>query len=357
MIDPVRIAVVGSGYVGLVAAVGFAEMGHAAVCVDNNERKVEALRAGNVPIHEEYLPELLRRHANRNVHFTSNLADAMRTCEALFIAVGTPQSDTGDADLSSMEAVAAEIARSIDHYTVLVEKSTVPVCTHEWIGKTIERHGVPRAMFDVVSNPEFLREGTAVTDFLHPSRIVIGANSRRAAALLKRIYDPVTQGTYYAQPGAIPGTCSPASPAPLLMTSPRSAEIIKHASNAFLAMKFPSSIRLRTCARRQKPMWRKWRGVSDGIPGSGRTFYVQVLVMVDPVFPRMWRRFARWLTSWGSSSVSWMKLRRQTSSKSVTFLPRCGRRCGTCVASTSVFWVSLSSAIPMTFANRLRLRW
>lgn len=237
MIKPVRIAVVGSGYVGLVAAAGFAEIGHDVVCVDNDERKVQALQSGEIPIHEDFLPELLRRHRNRTVRFTTDLAEATRSCEALFIAVGTPQSDSGDADLSYVEAVAAEIARSIQHYTVLVEKSTVPVYTNEWIRKTIERDGVPPSLFDVVSNPEFLREGTAVTDFLHPSRIVIGANSARAAICLQRIYEPLTSGEYYRRPGSIAGDCTAEAPAPLLMTSPRSAEIIKHASNAFLAMK------------------------------------------------------------------------------------------------------------------------
>ncbi|HET7348650.1 MAG TPA: UDP-glucose/GDP-mannose dehydrogenase family protein [Acidobacteriaceae bacterium] len=237
MIKPVRIAVVGSGYVGLVAAAGFAEIGHEVVCVDNDERKVHALQSGEIPIHEEHLPELLKRHGNARVRFTTDLAEATRFCEALFIAVGTPQSDTGDADLSYVEAVAAEIARTIEHYTVLVEKSTVPVYTNEWIRKTIQRNGVAGGLFDVVSNPEFLREGTAVTDFLHPSRIVIGANSSRAAALMQRIYEPLTLGQYYLRPDCIPGSCSAENPAPLLMTSPRSAEIIKHASNAFLAMK------------------------------------------------------------------------------------------------------------------------
>jgi UDPglucose 6-dehydrogenase len=233
----VNIAVVGSGYVGLVAAAGFAEIGHQVICVDNDQEKVASLSRGEVPIHEKYLPELLRRHRNHSVRFTTDLAEATRNSEALFIAVGTPQSDTGDADLSYVEAVAAGIARSLDRYTVLVEKSTVPVYTNEWIRKTIERHGVPPSRFDVVSNPEFLREGTAVSDFLHPSRIVVGASSSRAAALLARIYEPLTSASYYRQAGAIPGSRSAASPAPLLMTSPRSAEIIKHASNAFLAMK------------------------------------------------------------------------------------------------------------------------
>src|SRR5215469_5945364 len=213
MEDACQIAVVGSGYVGLVAAICFAEIGHQVICVDNDEAKVAALRGGDSLIHENHLPELLERYRNTRVRFTTDLAEATRECDAIFIAVGTPQAENGDADLSYVEAVASEIARHVSGYKVIVEKSTVPVYTNEWIRRVVERNGVSRETFDVVSNPEFLREGTAVEDFLHPDRIVVGADSGRASELLKRIY------------------------APLLMTSTKSAEIIKHASNAFLAMK------------------------------------------------------------------------------------------------------------------------
>ena len=182
MSENIKIAVVGSGYVGLVAAVCFAEIGHEVICVDNDERKVAALQAGDSLIHETSLPELLEKYRNTRVHFTADLAEATRECEAIFIAVGTPQSEAGDADLSYVEAVACEIARSITSYKVIVEKSTVPVYTNEWVTRSIERNGVSRHLFDVISNPEFLREGTAIADFLHPDRIVIGSDSDRAAA-------------------------------------------------------------------------------------------------------------------------------------------------------------------------------
>lgn len=237
MIEAMQIAVVGSGYVGLVAAVCFAEMGHEVICVDNDERKVAALQSGDTLIHEDYLPELLNRHRNTRVRFMTDLAEATRECQAIFIAVGTPQSETGDADLSYVEAVACEIARSIDSYKVIVEKSTVPVYTNEWIRRTMERNGVARELFDVVSNPEFLREGSAVSDFLHPDRIVVGSETARAAAVLAAIYSPLTTGSYYTRPDRIAGVCSADAPPPLLNTSTKSAEIIKHASNAFLALK------------------------------------------------------------------------------------------------------------------------
>lgn len=237
MESPLKIAVIGSGYVGLVAAVCFAEIGHQVVCVDNDEAKVAALEAGQVPIHEEYLPELLKRHGGRGVTFTTDLGGATRAADLVFVAVGTPQGQTGNADLSYVDAVASEIARSIEKYTVIVEKSTVPVYTNEWIRRVMARNGVPHDLFDVTSNPEFLREGTAVMDFLHGDRIVIGTDEERAAKLLRRAYEPLTSGSYFDQPTSLPGVRSRQSPVPLLQTSTKAAELIKHASNAFLAMK------------------------------------------------------------------------------------------------------------------------
>jgi len=237
MSKSVSICVIGSGYVGLVASVCFAEMGHRVICVDNDEAKVKTLREGGVPIFEEHLPQLLAKHRDHGVEFTADLASAVERSEAIFIAVGTPQGETGAADMSYVEAVVSEISRHMNSYKVIVEKSTVPVYTNEWVSRVLHRHGVDPASFDVVSNPEFLREGTAVLDFLHPDRIVIGTNTDRAAAVLRRIYEPLTSGSYYDQPDALPGTCSASNPAPILVTSAQSAEIIKHAANAFLALK------------------------------------------------------------------------------------------------------------------------
>src|ERR1700722_19793880 len=233
MHEPVTIAVVGSGYVGLVASACFAEIGHRVICVDNDEAKVRTLQAGGIPIHEDYLPELLNQHRGGRLEFTTDLRNAAQTAQALFIAVGTPQSRTGSADLSFVDAVASEIARSMDSYKVIVEKSTVPVYTNEWIRRVIERNGVPKDLFDIASNPEFLREGTAVVDFLHADRIVIGAESERAGKLLSAIYEPLATVSYYKLPKAVPGVCSENNPPPILLTSTKAAEIIKHASNAF----------------------------------------------------------------------------------------------------------------------------
>lgn len=231
------IAVVGSGYVGLVAAACFAEIGHQVTCVDNDEQKVATLQAGGVPIHEEHLADLLSRHRGRRIEFTSDLGRAAREAQLIFIAVGTPQGETGSADLSYVDAVASEIARSIQDYKLIIEKSTVPVYTNEWIRRVIARNGVAEELFDVVSNPEFLREGTAVVDFLHPDRIVVGADSEKAMALLRQVYIPLTSGEYYESPSSVPGSRNRNAPPPLLEASTKAAELIKHASNAFLAMK------------------------------------------------------------------------------------------------------------------------
>lgn len=238
MTNPVSICVIGSGYVGLVAAACLADMGHTVVCVDKDAERIRTLSAGGVPIFERHLPELLALHLNRRLRFTTRLDSAVQKSDAVFIAVGTPQGDSGQADLSFVEDVVSSIARDLRHgYKVIVEKSTVPVFTNGWIRRTLARHGVDPCCFDVVANPEFLREGSAVTDFLHPDRIVVGSASERASALLQRIYQPLTEGSYYKRPNVLPGPCSAEHPARLLLTTPESAEIIKHAANAFLAMK------------------------------------------------------------------------------------------------------------------------
>ena len=234
---PVRIAVIGSGYVGLVAAACFAEIGHSVICVDNDTARVAALQAGEVPIFEDRLPELLARHRGNRLIFSPDLLAAVRQAEAIFIAVGTPQSPTGEADLSYVEASVREIAAGLSEYKVVVEKSTVPVLTNQWITRTLRLDGADDANFDVVSNPEFLREGTAVEDFLHPDRIVVGADTSRAQAILRRIYKPLIDGSYFARPDHIPGQRDLSKGAIYLETSAKSAELIKHASNAFLALK------------------------------------------------------------------------------------------------------------------------
>jgi UDPglucose 6-dehydrogenase len=231
-----QIAVVGSGYVGLVAGACFADLGHEVVLVDNDQQKLTALRNGEVPIHEKFLPELLSRHHGR-LRFSDDLKEAVRLSSAIFVAVGTPPTESGEADLSYVESVAREIAGAIQDYKVIVEKSTVPVYTSDWVRRIILRNGTDPALFDVASNPEFLREGTAVTDFLYPDRIVIGCDSQRSADVLRQVYSPLTEATYYQRTDSIPQPDRALIPPPLIVTSTKSAELIKHASNAFLAMK------------------------------------------------------------------------------------------------------------------------
>ena len=232
-----RIAVVGSGYVGLVAGACFADLGHDVILVDNDQEKLAALNNGQVPIHEKFLPELLGRHRGQRLTFSDDLKEAVRQSAVIFVAVGTPPTESGEADLSYVESVAREISGGVGSYKVIVEKSTVPVYTSEWVRKIILRNGIDPEMFDVASNPEFLREGTAVTDFLFPDRIVIGCDSERSSEVLREIYTPLTDGSYYKRVDAIPQPDRASIPPQLIVTSTKSAELIKHASNAFLAMK------------------------------------------------------------------------------------------------------------------------
>jgi UDPglucose 6-dehydrogenase len=232
-----RIAVVGSGYVGLVAGACLADLGHDVILVDNDQQKLAALSQGQVPIHENFLPELLGRHRGQRLTFSDDLKQAVALSSVIFVAVGTPPTESGEADLSYVESVAREISGGINGYKVVVEKSTVPVYTSEWVRRIILRNGTDPDLFDVASNPEFLREGTAVTDFLFPDRIVIGCDSDCAAEVLREVYAPLTNGGYYQRTDAIPQPDRACMPPPIIVTSTKSAELIKHASNAYLAMK------------------------------------------------------------------------------------------------------------------------
>lgn len=230
-----KVAVIGSGYVGLVTAVCLAEIGHQVISVDANEAKIEALNRGEMPIYEQLLPELLRRHLGRRLHFSASLSEAVGKAQTIFITVGTPKSESGEADMSYVDAVASNIAAAVEVRKLIVEKSTVPVRTCELIRRTLLLNGAAEGCFAVASNPEFLREGTAVKDFLHPDRIVIGADEEFGAAMLQEIYRPLITGEYHRRPGAIPSPTGAGAPAKLVQTTVKSAELIKHACNAFLA--------------------------------------------------------------------------------------------------------------------------
>jgi len=232
-----KIGVVGSGYVGLVAGACLAELGHDVILVDDDKRKLSALQRGECPIHEKFLPELLQRYHNGRLEFTGSLSKAVRSSQVVFIAVGTPPMGDGHADLSYVESVAQGIASAIHDYKAIVVKCTVPVYTSNWIRRILLLNGASESLFDVVSNPEFLREGSAVSDFLYPDRIVLGVDNDRCARLLQRVYQPLIDGSYYARVDAIPGPAERQFRARLICTSSKSAELIKHASNAFLAMK------------------------------------------------------------------------------------------------------------------------
>jgi UDPglucose 6-dehydrogenase len=212
------LSIIGSGYVGLVTGACFADVGHNVICVDNDPQKIEALQSGKVPIYEPGLEELIHRNVSAHrLRFSGSVQEGVENSQVVFIAVPTPQQPNGDVDLSFIEKVAREIAGVLTSYRVIVDKSTVPVKTGEKVAESIKRYNRHGAKFDVVSNPEFLREGCAVADLMHPDRIVIGAQSEHAVSLMKKVYEPFM--------------------APILVTDINSAELIKHAANSFLALK------------------------------------------------------------------------------------------------------------------------
>jgi UDPglucose 6-dehydrogenase len=212
------ISIIGSGYVGLVTGACFADVGHNVICVDNDPRKIEALQAGKIPIYEPGLEDVIHRNVSAHrLRFTGSTQDGVDNSQIVFIAVPTPQQPDGSVDLSFIEKVARDIADVLSGYRVIVDKSTVPVKTGEKVAETIKRYNRHGAEFDVVSNPEFLREGCAVSDLMNPDRIVIGAQSEHAVDLMKKVYEPFM--------------------APILVTDINSAELIKHAANSFLALK------------------------------------------------------------------------------------------------------------------------
>ena len=216
-----KLAMIGTGYVGLVSGVCFSDFGHEVVCVDKQTQKIDMLKAGTVPIYEPGLEELLARNvAAGRLSFTTDLAEALQGADAVFIGVGTPtRRGDGHADLSYVYAAAQEIAGALDGYTVVVTKSTVPVGTNREVGRIIAATR-PEAAFDVASNPEFLREGAAIEDFMRPDRVVVGVENERARAVMAEIYRPLSLRN-----------------APVMYTGLESAEMIKYAANAFLATK------------------------------------------------------------------------------------------------------------------------
>lgn len=216
-----NVAVIGTGYVGLVTGACLADFGHSVVCVDASSARINALRAGEIPFYEPGLSEVVQRNAEAGrLHFSQDVGAAARASSVIFVAVGTPEGSNGEADLSQIAAVATELADHLHDYRVIVTKSTVPVGTGAWLRAFLRTRLGPQAEFDVVSNPEFLREGSAVNDFLRPDRVVIGTTSQRAAEVMREIYRPL----YLIE-------------TPIVVTDVESSEMIKYASNAFLAVK------------------------------------------------------------------------------------------------------------------------
>ncbi|MGB7731854.1 MAG: UDP-glucose/GDP-mannose dehydrogenase family protein [Candidatus Acidiferrum sp.] len=231
-----RLTVIGCGYVGLVTGACLAAAGHEVHCTDIDEKRIDQLKAGKVPIYEEYLAEVLKRAAaEKKITYTADAGEAIRAGEVIFICVGTPPKESGEADLSAIDHVARQIAREARSPKLVVEKSTVPALTGRQLQKALAAYSQNGTVkFEVASNPEFLREGTAVEDFFHPDRIVVGVESERSAAVMREIYAPILERKFHCPVHS--GKC-PSSSGELLITTISSAELIKHASNSYLAMK------------------------------------------------------------------------------------------------------------------------
>jgi UDPglucose 6-dehydrogenase len=232
-----RLSVVGCGYVGLVTGACLAEAGHEVICTDIDEQRIARLQAGGVPIYEPHLDEILEsaRSAGK-ISYTTNAGEAIRSGDAIFICVGTPPKENGEADLTAIDYVARQIATEARTSKLVIEKSTVPARTGLELRRALTAYSRNSGLaFRVVSNPEFLREGTAVSDFLHPDRIVVGVEDEASARDMREIYRPILERSF--QCPVHNGTCPPGSAVSLLITTINSAELIKHASNSFLALK------------------------------------------------------------------------------------------------------------------------
>jgi len=232
-----RLAVIGCGYVGLVTGACLAAAGHEVTCTDIDAERIACLQSGGVPIYEQYLEEILAAaRKDRRISYTPDTAEAIRAGDAIFICVGTPPTETGEADLSAIDAVARQIAEVARSPKLVIEKSTVPARTGLELQRALAAYGtVNKPQFRVASNPEFLREGTAVADFFHPDRVVIGVEDESAAADLREIYRPILERRFRCP--VHKGPCSSDHEPAFLVTTINSAELIKHASNSFLALK------------------------------------------------------------------------------------------------------------------------
>jgi UDPglucose 6-dehydrogenase len=262
-----KITIIGTGYVGLVSGTCFAEAGHTVICVDKDAEKVKMLQAGGMPIYEPGLEELVQKNVRAGrLRFSASTQEGVEQSDVIFIAVPTPPLPGGAVDLSFIEGVSREIAGEMKEYKIIVDKSTVPVKTGEKVVETIRRYCKAKVDFDVVSNPEFLREGFAVEDFMKPDRVVIGVSSARPVAAMKEVYAPYN--------------------APIIVTDINSAELIKHAANSFLALKISYINAVSVICECPAPTCRRWRRGWAWTRASGGGFWMRRWVSEAVAFRR-----------------------------------------------------------------------
>jgi UDPglucose 6-dehydrogenase len=342
-----NICVVGTGYVGLVTGTCLAEIGHRVVCLDNDEEKIRVLHSGGMPIFEPHLEDLVRGNRQKgHLSFTSDFSRANDGSEAVFICVGTPPLENGEADLSAVEKVTREVACRAKAYKLVVEKSTVPVQTGEHIFRTLQMYCRGEGgNFDVASNPEFLREGSAVEDFFHPDRIVVGVENPRAENLLREVYRPILERNFRCP---VHASCPPGLPPHFLVTDIKSAELIKHASNSFLATKisFINSI-ADLCTKVGADVEMVARGMGLD-PRIGKDFLKAGLGFGGFCFPKDLQAFVRIAEKNGYDFGLLKEVEKINRRRIEVRWKRSARSCGSSRARRWESWGWPSSPIPMT---------
>ena len=352
-----NLCVIGCGYVGLVTGACLAEAGHDVICTDVDSKRIEHLNAGGVPIYEHHLDDVLKsaRTAGK-ISYTADAGDAIRRSDAIFICVGTPPKENGEADLAAIDNVARQIATEARSPKLVVEKSTVPARTGLELRRALNAYSRNNAMtFRVVSNPEFLREGSAVEDFLHPDRIVVGVEDETSAAQMREIYSPILERKFTCP--IHKGACPPAGDAPLLVTTINSAELIKHASNSFLALKISYANVLADLCEKIGADVKEVTHAMGLDPRIGGQFLQAGLGFGGFCFPKDLQAFVHLAGTVGVDFDILKAAERVNKQRSIATLRKCARPCGLSKANTSRCWVSPSRRTPTTLDFHRRSTW
>ena len=346
-----KISVVGAGYVGLTTSACLAELGHEVFCSENDAQKLAKLQAGELPFFEPFLEQLFRKARTAGRLRFGSTEEAVDWGECIFICVGTPPLENGDADLSPIERVARTIARRATGYRLVIEKSTVPVQTATQLRRHLSVHKNAKLDYEVASNPEFLREGSAVENFFHPDRIVVGVESERAKNLMREIYQPVLDAKFVCP---VHGSCKPRADVPFLVTDTNSAELIKHASNSFLAMKISF---INVVADLCEAAGADVSKVAEGIgldPRIGGSFLQPGIGFGGFCFPKDLQAFVRIAEKFGCDFSVFKEVEKINQRRVGQFVEKLRKELWVLRGKKIGVWGLSSSPTPTTFASRPR---